>query len=93
MATKTFTVPVIMTSTFYVEIEMEVDDNMTEDEDYYHESFASIIDVADSNIMSMDMADEQVHLYTKYDFTTGGGIAEVDVDLFSEHYYDKRLKA
>ena len=55
--------------------------------------FASIIDVADSNIMSMDMADEQVHLYTKYDFTTGGGIAEVDVDLFSEHYYDKGLKA
>jgi len=91
MATKTFTVPVIMTSTFYVEIEMDVNDNITEDEQ--DELLSSILDVAESDIVAMDMANEQVYLHTKYDFTTGGGTAEVDVDLFVNEFFDKGLES
>ena len=91
MATKTFTVPVIMTSTFYVEIEIDVDDNITEDEQ--DELLSSILDVAESNIQAMDMADDQVHLYTNYPFFTGGGTAEVDVDLFINEYFDNGLES
>jgi len=89
MATKTFTVPVIMTASFYVEVEMDVDDNITEDD--HDDLFASIIDTVESNIQAMDMADDQVHLYTNYSFFTGGGTAEVDVDLFMHEYFDKGL--
>jgi hypothetical protein len=74
-----------------VEVEMEVDDNITEDD--HDDLFASIIDTVESNVQAMDMADGQVHLYTDYAFTTGGGIAEVDVDLFSSELFDDGLRS
>lgn len=80
-----------MTSTFYVDVEMEVDDNITEDD--HDDLFSSVMDVVESNVQAMDMANEQVYLHTTHNFTTGGGVVEVDVDLFSCEYFEKGLKS
>ena len=81
--TRTYKVPVTMTCSYLVEVEVDITEGMDEDDIY-----TALEDLISSNVDSMPMANEQYYLETDYTWEQNGSYIEADMDNVEGNFQD-----
>lgn len=73
--TRTYTVPITMTTSYLVEVEVTIEEGMDEDEIY-----STIESLISSNVDVMPMANNQYYFESEYSWEQNGSYIEADMD-------------
>lgn len=81
--TRTYTVPITMTTSYLVEVEVEVKEGWDESD-----IITEIQDLVDKNIDVMPMANNQYYFETEYSWEQNGSYYEADLDDVEGNFED-----